>query len=767
MQKTSCARATDGSFRQLQESFRNPPREYGIYPIMHGLCYLAAKSPGKRQAAAEIIAPEKAGARPAAVLLGAGRGFHLSEPSDIFFGGGAYTVDPTGKLLAKAVAQLVRCGFGGVVTNPGWGTDYLKDLGPLKQVVRALEQADLPIYLYDERVFPTGSAGGLVLDAHPELENEVLMGFRHPLLLCGPGEYRVDVPNGKLFRAFLLPAVERRSDSPVELAGRVDLTDTVDSRGRLWVQIPRGQWILVMLFARKQYDATHSLLGVAEPRRAINLLDRRAGDAFVRITYDRFFKAVGKSFGRSIKAIFMDEPSLQLPPAFGRNQFYVLLPWRDGLPEAFRRKFGREIDEAVLASFVADAGPRSAALRCDFWELIADEVVSGFFEPVADWCEQHRVAATGHFLWEERVANHPGFLGSHFAAMRRMQTPGIDMLTTLPESLMKECIVPKFSASVAHLARRKEVMTEASNYFESGMESGVNRKTNLAEYRASMNWHFALGVNVITSYYDFVGFSDADLRSLNTHVARLGTMLRLGEHTAPVAVLYPEQSLWAGTIGGLPSNELMQLDAACKDVTNALLASQTDFDFIDERALRTSSCRDGQLKLGDRDYSALILPRATLLDQPLARAILRFADADSLVIAVGALPCQARERGLDRNVLQEFQRRVRSGKIRFLPAVNTTFVRLTGRLSEVAASPASTHLLVHHRRDSSREIYFVVNMARKPYRGTLALCGSGRCTEWNPEDGKSRPAAVASTLGGRTKVRAVIPALKARFFSLE
>jgi len=750
---------------QLQVSFRNPPREYAIHHIMHGLCYLAGTSSRNRKSGAGgNIAParSKAVSRPASGLLGGARNFFEAEPTDVFFAGCAYQVDPTGKMLDEAVDQLVRCGFGGVVTNPGWGFDYLKDLAPLKRVVRALERAGFSIYLYDERCFPTGSAGGLVLDAHPELENQVMMAFRHPLLLCGPGEYRVDVPDGKLFRAFLLPAVERRCDSPVELEGRIDLTDTVDSRGRLWARIPRGRWILVLLFARKQFDHTHTLLGVAEPRRYINVIDRRAGEAFVHTTYDRFAKAVGKSLGKSVKGVFMDEPSLQLPPLFGQRDVYVVVPWRDDLPQTFRTRFGRSIDEALLAAVLADVGPLSASLRCDFWEFISEGISSGFFKPVEDWCTKHGVEATGHLLWEERISRHPGYIGSHFAVLRRLHIPGIDMLTSLPETLMKECVVPKLSASVAHLAGRKQVLSEASNYFE----ACAGRRTTPAEYRASMNWHFALGVNLIASYYNFDGFSDADIRELNTYVARLGTMLRLGEHVAPVAVLYPEQTLWAGTVRGLPSDELTQLDAVFREITDALLTSQTDFDFVDERALRDSVSSGGRLRIGGLSYSALILPRATLLDQSSARAISRFADAGGLVIAVGAMPCQARERDMDKKVSREFQRRVRSGKIRFLPAADTAFVRLTGRLSEAAASPASRHLLVHHRRDSGREMYFVANMARKPYRGTLALCGSGRCTEWNPKDGKSRPAAASLARNGRTKVAAAIPALGARFFSL-
>jgi hypothetical protein len=110
----------------ILRAFRKPPRDYGIYPIRHNLCALA------------------------------------SSP----------------RRLAAETARLARRGFGGVVTNPGWGPDYLNTWRPLRRVVRALERAGFVIYLYDEKGYPSGSAGGRVLERHPELETVGMMVYR-------------------------------------------------------------------------------------------------------------------------------------------------------------------------------------------------------------------------------------------------------------------------------------------------------------------------------------------------------------------------------------------------------------------------------------------------------------------------------------------------------------------------------------------------------------------------------------------------------------
>jgi hypothetical protein len=601
-----------------------------------------------------------------------------------------------------------------------------------------------------------------VLEKHPELETVGMMVYRYPRLLRGPADYRADAPDGRPWRALLLPAVEDREDSPVDPAGRVDITSSADRRGTLRFRIPEGCWALAFLFVRTQYDATHSMISYSEPRRYINLLDRRAGEAFVAVTHERFFRAVGRSFGRSIRAIFTDEPSLQ-PPLFSGQWPYTSLPWRADLPEAFRRRFGRPVDEALLAAGLSDVGPRSAALRCDFWELVAEECSRGFFKPIEDWCARRGLAATGHLLWEEEVNRHVAFEGSYYAAMRRFHIPGIDMLTSRPETLMRVCMTPKLASSAAHLLGRAEVMSEASNHEE---RMRREKRVTPAEIRASMNWHYALGVNAITSYYDLDRFSDAEMRRLNAHVCRLGTMLRRGEHVAPVAVLYPEQSLWAATVRGLPGREMLALEAAFKGVTESLLTAQIDFDYLDERALRAARVRSGRLLAGSRSYAALVLPRIAVLDRKLSSAIRRAASAGVGVIFVGTLPSISREKGGDAALRRVFARLAAAGKVVLVPEAGP---RLTSRLkplADVRAFPDSNRLLVHHRREKDRDIFFVANMSRAAYRGSLAFAASGRVREWDPGNGSSREIP-ARAQGGKTRAAVSIPGLGARFFTIE
>ena len=65
------------------------------------------------------------------------------------------------------------CGLGGVVCNVG-GENYLnseEEWSQLVKGVRSMHENNLRVWIYDELGYPSLSAGGLVLEGHPDLES--------------------------------------------------------------------------------------------------------------------------------------------------------------------------------------------------------------------------------------------------------------------------------------------------------------------------------------------------------------------------------------------------------------------------------------------------------------------------------------------------------------------------------------------------------------------------------------------------------------------
>ena len=81
----------------------------------------------------------------------------------------------------------------------------------------------------------------------------------------------------------------------------------------------------------------------------VDTLNPRAIRRFVELTYEAYFKAVGDEFGKSIPAIFTDEPHFTHKTVlrFAAERRDVQLPYTDDLPETYRREYGAEFFDTL------------------------------------------------------------------------------------------------------------------------------------------------------------------------------------------------------------------------------------------------------------------------------------------------------------------------------------------------------------------------------------------------------------------------------------
>lgn len=76
----------------------------------------------------------------------------------------------------KRIDDLKNKGYGGIVTNVAFD-DYLESqekLDILRQALLYAKEEGMRIWLYDEKGYPSGSAGGLTLRANPAYEAKAL-----------------------------------------------------------------------------------------------------------------------------------------------------------------------------------------------------------------------------------------------------------------------------------------------------------------------------------------------------------------------------------------------------------------------------------------------------------------------------------------------------------------------------------------------------------------------------------------------------------------
>ena len=717
---------------KFEKGFASPDRRYAIFPIIHG-----------GVAVAEHKLPRNTGS-------------------------GSYNA-----MAAARTDEIDHLGFAGVVGNVPYGNNYPDDADEwtrTEQGFRGFIARGMHTWIYDEKGYPSGSAGGVVIDRNPEFCAQGLYCYEYWRTLAGPCKYRSDVPGDKLYRAMLLP---------LDGGEAIDVTSSQDEHGTLHMDIPAGEYHLFMMSIRRLFDGTHAAESYSEPRNYISLSDKEATEAFISVTHEKYAERLSDEFGKGIMAFFTDEPSLIAWNI--RAAVYPIVPWHHTYPEGFRKKYGYPIELAVVA-VVTRRGPEYIKRRCDFWEYVGDTVAENYFGTIQNWCHAHGMKSSGHMLEEERLMSHVYNYGSMYKCGKRMDWPGIDQLDSEPQRLMNDKQIPiaRLLASFADISGENESFTEFSDH-TSRME---NKQIGMSWIRSSVNWHYAMGINNLTSYYNFQNFTDDEVRELNTYAARLGYLIRQGKRDSKVAVLYPEAAIWATYTPSTEvraidySEDTMRVNDCFPKISWELIHRQIDFDYVDEDLVNDGEIRDGKLCYKAREYECVVFPETHVLRTSTVEKVTKLLDAGIGVVFIGELPSIARETGADGGFYDILSPYLKNPKLSVIPnrtgwglpgadhipaiprpvtvkpdKVDMVLTGAEGIGGWVDGELISPSILLHTRvLDDGSRIVFVTNMGGKIYEGTLSVQGGHSAETADPRTGVISKAETAEN-NGRLDIR--------------
>jgi len=493
----------------------------------------------------------------------------------------------------EGLAYYLRRGRGGIVCNVMFDR-YLESEEHWKSFVVGVQmcaQLGMPVWIYDEKGYPSGTAGGLVLRGHPELEALVLA--RDPQ---GNPEY----------------------------------------------------------FFRRAYEHTHASNNYHALRRYINLMDERATARFIEVTHEAYHQRVGQYFGKTIVAFFTDEPSLMAVdlgpiPEPARSKVPVedpvdpnvkplpTLPWCHDFAEVYRRRWGEDIQSQWKSLFEGDSS-EDRRIRCQFWSTVADLVADRYFGQIQRWCQAHGVASSGHNLHEESIYHHVPLYGNGLKAISRMDIPGLDMLTSNPETVIHMgWMTAAMPLSGALLEGHRRVMTEVSDFAQKMSGAGP---VNLQQMQATAGWQAAWGVTEFTLYYSPEDRTPDENWQYGQFVGRLNTLLKPAMPRPQVALYYPIYDLWAeyrpvaGPLHQSPAPpRAQQIISSFVRIGQTLQRRQIPFILIDHEHLAQAAVTpNGTLRAGNAEIATLVFPMGVELPPEARKVVEQFANQKGRVI---------------------------------------------------------------------------------------------------------------------------------------
>ncbi len=645
------------------------------------------------------------------------------------------------------IRGLAGQGFGGVVSNVSF-TDYLISPSKWKAFLRGTREAQtagMSQWLYDEKGYPSGLAGGLTLQDHPEWRARGLMVS---LAVTSGEPVQLQAPPGIVLLAHAYP----ETDGDLDVSAGVQLAI---AGGQVRWTPPHGRWHAMIITEGEIYEGTHAAHNLSEHTPYVNLLMAEPTARFLELTHDAYAKHLGGALGKRFVSTFTDEPSLM--SLYLSRMPYGTLPWAPDLEAEFRQRRGYDL-RPKLPRLVSGRGPQAARVRYDFWKTVAELVSDRYFGQIRRWCDRHGIQSGGHLLFEEPLTAHVPLYGDFFACVRQLSAPSIDCLTSIPAAV--PWYIARMIGSVADLEGHAVTMSETSDHVQVWRRRGDTTPLRIvteAEIRGTCNRLVLSGINTITSYYSFRDLDDAALIRLNEYVGRICTMLRGGYQVADIAVLYPVESVWTRFV---PSRhvtsdavEALRVERSFRTVSDLLFSSRNDFTYIDSRAIIEGKVENGILTMGRLPRRIVILPKADTLPAAAWDQLEKLVRTGGVVIAMGNAPSNSEREFPSAALVQRWRgilgegsnlrvRRYGQGLAAFIPdGAEAVLPVLLGSILEpdVTLDEAEGPIRVTHRRIEEHDVYFLINDGPQPWSGPVTLRGEGPGELWNPRTGTHEP----------------------------
>jgi len=645
--------------------------------------------------------------------------------------------------------SLLEQGFGGVVCNVAFD-DYLNgeaQWAAFQRAVRRAREAGMVLWLYDERGYPSATAGGQVLRDHPEWRARGLLVQDH--VVAGSARAQLELPPGDLRAVNAYPVGTNRV---VALDQGMDLRGAVKGRDLSWLA-PTGTWRVLAVTESPLYEGTHAAMNLDAKLPYPNLLSAAPTERFVELTHEAYARRFPEPLGRWFVATFTDEPSLM--SLFLRPMPYGVLPWDDGLEQEYRVAYERDLG-ADLPALLLDYGPAGKGARYGFWRLVSRRVADNYFGLIRTWCRQHGLLSGGHLLMEESLTAQVALYGDGFACLRRLDAPSIDCLTSLPTEVPWR--IARLALSAAVLEGNSLTMCETSDHSQQYRPDGDTRpkqQVSEAQIRGTLNRLMAGGINTFTSYYTFNGLDQDALRRLNEWVGRCTLLLREGQPAADIAVVLPTETLWTRTFPSRgpvsASPDAGEIENCFGEVCEQLFASRRDFLCIDAKTLTEGEVREGALHHAAQRWPVILLPGVDTLPVAAWRRLETFVHSGGVLIALGQTPENSAEAFPSTEVAAIGQNLL--GAPRVTPSLRrdasgglSVFLQpgSEGLLVDVLDQIHKPFLQVESLRDTlrltSRRVdgetrHFLINDSDQPWEGRVTVTGTGDWEWWDPRTG--------------------------------
>ncbi len=544
----------------------------------------------------------------------------------------AWNCELNPELLTREIDCFKEMGMGGfhIHVRTGLRIPYLGKvfMDYVKQCIEKAKQENMLCWLYDEDRWPSGTAGGYVT------KNE---NYKSRHLLFTP--YKMDEQYCESRELFLKQQDKYKGyyiakfkvvleNGFMTTYHKLDRDDESQCDDHIW-------WVY-MEIAEESPWYNHQAY--------VNTLDKDAIDYFINLTHALYHREIGQEFGKSVPAIFTDEP--QFPEKQSLQNPYekrnIILPYTDDFDDTYFEIYHNHISDYLPELLWQLPDNQVSLARYRYHEHLCERFTQAFADNIGNWCSEHDIMLTGHMMEERSLHSQTKSLGEAMRSYRSFQLPGMDVLCN-----SREFTTAKQVQSASRQFGRPGVICE--------MYGVTNWDFDFKGHKLGGDWLAALGVTTRVHHLSWVSMAGENKRDypasigyqspwykeysfIEDYFSRINTALTRGKAKVRVGVIHPIESYWLywGTVEQT-SGIRDELEEHFQNITQWLLFGLIDFDFIAESLLPelVKVPVFAPIKIGEMMYDVIVIPGCITLRQKTTLYLEQFQKQGGKIIFMG------------------------------------------------------------------------------------------------------------------------------------
>lgn len=461
-------------------------------------------------------------------------------------------------VLVEQIDWMKDNGIGGFFMHARGGlrTEYMSEewMQCIDACVKAAEERGMQAWAYDENGWPSGFAGGKLLEKEENRDAHITYMI---------GEYDPS--------AWLTYTLEK------EKLYRI-------------TQWTKGECLNLYL---------HISPSTAD------ILNADVVDQFLAQTHEKYEERYGEKFSKYLAGFFTDEP-----------QFYRWgVPYTRVMPDAFKKRYGEDVLDSLGLLFVEKEGYRSFRYR--YWLTMQKLMLDSFGKKIYNWCQERGVEFTGHYVEEQNLTGQMSCCAGVMPFYKYMHMPGIDWLNRWVGNKLALKQIASVAQQYGKKQVMSEMYGccgwdvtpgELKKIGDFQYVGGVNRT---CQHLLPYSEHGQRKRDYPSHFSDINPWIAEYFKEYNDYFTRLGYLLTNSREIVNIAMLHPMRSAYFDykDLDAKPGNALQLLEIAFYDQLDQLSADQIPYHLLDETLLEEDGFVKGtKIGCGQCQYEYLIIP---------------------------------------------------------------------------------------------------------------------------------------------------------------